>query len=439
MNIAVFGVGYVGLVTAVGLATIGHHVIGIDADPIKIQRLNQGQIPIYEPGLEPMLHEAVKNERLFFTEKATDAIQQASVIFITVGTPSKSDGAADLSQVDAVAREIAINMNDYKVIVDKSTVPVGTARRVRKIIESQQTNSYLFGVVSNPEFLREGSAVGDFMEPDRIVVGADSPEAKVIMEEMYDYFVQKKTPLIWTNPETAELIKYASNGFLATKITYINELSVLCETVGADIMKVAEGMGSDSRIGPRFLQPGPGYGGSCFPKDTLALIYTAHEYNIHVPIVETVVFSNETHKQNMIKKIEKLLGDLNGKTIAILGLAFKANTDDVRESPSVTIIRNLLSAGAKVNAHDPKAMDEARKVLGDAINYTEDVFSAIKGADCLVVATEWDNYRELDLTEVKKLMNQPKIVDLRNIWDTDMLEELGFTYINIGNGSICRR
>lgn len=432
MMIAVFGCGYVGLVTAVGLAAIGHDVIGIDADPSKIQRLNKGQIPIYEPGLEQLVHEAMDAGRIVFTHRSEEAIKKASVLFITVGTPPLDDGSADLSQVEAVAKEIASSINGYKVIVDKSTVPVGTARRVRRIIEENQLNPGDFSVVSNPEFLREGSAVTDFMEPDRIVIGTDHSKAKPVMAELYRYFMDNKTPFIWTNPETAELIKYASNGFLATKITFINELSVLCEAVGADVMKVAEGMGTDSRIGPRFLQPGPGYGGSCFPKDTLALIHTAHEYDIHLPIVETVVFSNEAHKQNMVEKVKDMVGDLSGKNIAVLGLAFKANTDDMRESPAITVIRHLLDSGAAVKAYDPVANEEARKIFGTSIVYTDNPYDALQGADTAVILTEWADFREIDWEQAKEWLKQPILIDLRNMLDPDLMKELGFIYKGIG-------
>lgn len=438
MKVAVFGCGYVGLVTAAGLADIGHEVFGIERDPQKLESLTQGRIPIYEQGLEPIVRKNLAAGKIRFTHDPIPAIRNAAVLFITVGTPSLADGSADLSQVDAVAKEIASEINEYKVIVDKSTVPVGTARRVRRIIEAYCDRKITFDIVSNPEFLREGSAVQDFIHPDRIVIGSDSPRAEKVMAELYQEFIQQNTPIIWTNPETAELIKYASNGFLATKITFMNELISLCDAVNADITKVAAGMGLDHRIGPDFLHPGPGYGGSCFPKDTRALIHTAHAHDVRLPIIETVVHSNEMHKQKMIHRIQSVIGDLAGKTITVLGLAFKANTDDVRESPALAIISGLLAAGARVIAHDPKAFGEARKVLGDQLIYREDMYEAMAGADCCVIATEWEDYQRLDLGKVKDLLHRPIIVDLRNILDPKTLKAMGFQYTNLGNGSIRR-
>ena len=433
MNISVFGCGYVGLVTAAGLASLGHIVTGIDTDKEKIQRLIQGQIPIYEPGLEPIVQKVLNKGQLKFTADYQKAVEDSVAIFITVGTPPKQeDGSADLSQVESVAKTIGAYMNSYKVIIDKSTVPVGTARRVQKIVQENLKSPMRFSVVSNPEFLREGSAVVDFMHPDRVVVGAESEEAKAVMAEMYRPFMLAKTPIIWTNLETAELIKYASNGFLATKITYINELSHLCEAVGADVLQVAKGMGSDHRIGPDFLMPGPGYGGSCFPKDTRALLATAYDHNLSLSIVEATVKANDYHKQTIAEKIHKTIGDLKGKTIAILGLAFKADTDDMRESPSIPVIQELIEAGAKINAHDPAAFNEAQAIFDSSINYIDDLYEAVKEADAIVILTEWGIYRELKLEQVKELVKKPIIIDLRNMLDPSATRQLGFHYVGLG-------
>lgn len=432
MNIAVFGCGYVGLVTAAGLADIGHNVIGIDKNPHKIERLTHGDIPIYEPGLEPIVQKSLRSGKLRFTEDSAPAVRDASVIFITVGTPSLEDGSADLSQVEAVAKEIASQINNYKVIVDKSTVPVGTARWVRRIILKHCHAEAIFDVVSNPEFLREGSAVLDFLHPDRIVIGLDSQEAKTVMADLYQVFLENRTPTIWTTPETAELIKYASNGFLATKITYINELAFLCESVGADVMQVAEGMGLDHRIGPDFLRPGPGYGGSCFPKDTRALLQTAIENARRLSIVQATVTANDLHKQEVADKIRRSVGELCGKTIALLGLAFKADTDDMRESPSIPVVRELLKAGAAIQAYDPAAVDEACTLFGTTISYVDDPYKALHGADAAVILTDWDLFRHLDPHRIVSLMKNPKLIDLRNMMDANLMKSSGINYEGIG-------
>jgi UDPglucose 6-dehydrogenase len=431
MKISVFGCGYVGLVTAAGLASLGHKVIGIDTDYDKIHRLVHGQIPIYEPGLEPIVRENLKNGRLTFTNDSKIAAEESVAIFITVGTPPKEDGSADLSQVEEVARTIALHMNGFKAIIDKSTVPVGTARFVHQIIQASQSN-FEFCVVSNPEFLREGCAVEDFLRPDRIVVGFESEKAKAIMSEMYQHFIHEKTPIIWTNLETAELIKYASNGFLATKITYINELTYLCEAVNADVLQVAEGMGSDRRIGPDFLKPGPGYGGSCFPKDTRALLSTAADHGLRLSIIDATVTANNEHKLRMAEKIHRVLGDIQGKNIAVLGLAFKANTDDMRESPAIPIINELIQSGAKIIAHDPAALKEAKTLFGSAIQYVNNPEDAIKGADAIVILTEWDQYRSMDFEHINKLMNNKVLIDLRNMINPNKALQAGFHYEGIG-------
>jgi UDPglucose 6-dehydrogenase len=434
MFITVIGCGYVGLVTAAGLAEFGHSVTAVDIDRIKIDLLNQGKIPIYEAGLTEVVKANLKAERLVFTTDLKESVAKAEVIFIAVGTPSQKDGSADLSQVKAVAGEIAKYLQNYTVIVNKSTAPVGTCKLIHKLISENSLSGADFDVVSNPEFLREGTALNDFLQPDRIVIGVESLKAKHVMKEVYQKLDQVKVPIIFTNLETAELIKYASNAFLATKVAYINEIAGLCEKVNADVTIVAQGMGLDSRIGPKFLNAGPGYGGSCFPKDTKALIGIARLAGVRLSIVEAVVASNETQKELMFQKIKQIAGPLKGKTIAVLGLAFKADTDDIRESPALPIIRNLLNAKAVVKAHDPEAVEEARKVFGDSLQYCKDVYETIDGTDALVIVTEWNSYRELDLVKVKRLMKTPILIDLRNIYQPTLLKRAGFSYEGIGRG-----
>lgn len=434
MFITIIGCGYVGLVTAAGLAEFGHSVTAVDIDRIKIDLLNQGKIPIYEAGLKDIVKTNLKAGRLVFTTDLKEGIVKAEVIFIAVGTPSQKDGSADLSQVKAVVKEIAKNLQNYKVIVNKSTVPVGTGKLVYRLIRENSLSGADFDVVSNPEFLREGTALTDFLQPDRIVIGVESLKAKRVMKEVYQKLDQVKVPFIFTNLETAELIKYASNAFLAAKVAYINEIARLCEKVNADVTIVAKGMGLDSRIGPKFLNAGPGYGGSCFPKDTRALIEIARPTGERLSIVEAVVASNETQKELMFQKIKQIAGPLKGKTIAVLGLAFKADTDDIRESPALPIIRNLLNAKAVVKAHDPKAVKEAQKVFGDTLRYFKDVYETIDGTDALVIITEWDIYRQLDLSKVKRLMKTPILIDLRNIFPPDELAKAGFFYEGVGRG-----
>ncbi len=433
MDIMVIGCGYVGLVTAAGLANFGHKVTTVDIDRTKIDLLKNGQIPIFEKGLGEIVQLNTKKERLVFTNNLKEGIAKAKVIFIAVGTPSKEDGSADLSQVEAVAKEIAKYIQDYKVIVNKSTVPVGTGKWVQKII-SNSNASCDFDVVSNPEFLREGSAVEDFIQPERVVIGTESLKAEMIMKEVYQKLDHGRIPFIFTNIETAELIKYASNAFLATKIAYINEIARLCEKVNADVTIVAKGMGLDSRIGPKFLNVGPGYGGSCFPKDTKALVEIACTAGERLSIVETVVASNETQKQLMFRKIERRVGELKGKTLAILGLAFKADTDDIRESPAISIIENLLATGVQLKVYDPKAINETQKVFGDLIQYYEDVYETATGADALIVVTEWNVFKNLDFLKLNKLMKTPILIDLRNIFNPVELYKAGFYYTGIGKG-----
>jgi UDPglucose 6-dehydrogenase len=434
MNITVIGSGYVGLVTAACLADYGHFVVGVDKDAAKIGRLKNGQIPIYEIGLDEIVQRNLRDGRLTFTTDLQAGMAKAQVIFIGVGTPPLADGAADLSQVEQVAREIAVNLDDYKVIVNKSTVPVGTAKWIADLINENLQSKAQFDVVSNPEFLREGTAVQDFTHPDRIVIGSNSERAVNLMKEVYRNLYLLETPFIVTNPETAELIKYASNAFLATKITYINEMANLCEAVGGDVQVLAKAMGMDGRIGYKFLHAGPGYGGSCFPKDTKALAKIARQYGERVSIVETVVAANECQKLRMVQKIRRILGGLDGKTIVILGLAFKNNTDDMRDAPAITIINGLLEAGAIVKAHDPEAMDEAKKIFGDTIKYCSDPYQAAAQADALVIVTDWNAYRRLDLSQLKTVMKTPVLLDFRNLYAPEEAQKAGFIYEGVGRG-----
>lgn len=432
MNITVIGCGYVGLVTAAGLADLGHFVTGIDKEPEKVRKLKSGLIPIYEPGLAEIVRRNLDAGRLVFTENIQPAVANSTFLFITVGTPSNYDGTADLSQVDAAAQEIATAMTDYKVIINKSTVPVGTARRVKEIIGKHLSEKTPFDVVSNPEFLREGSAVHDFIYPDRIVIGAESTQAVTLMKQLYNSFQEKEIPIIVTNPETSELIKYASNAFLANKIAFINELSNLCEAIGGDVETVALGMGLDHRIGPQFLKAGPGYGGSCFPKDTRALVHIGTNYGKPLTITKTVVEANENHKRRMAQKIMDQLGAPAGKTVAVLGLAFKANTDDMRESPAIPIIEDLLAAGVTVRGHDPAAIPGAKKIFAGTITYYEDPYEAAQSANAVAITTEWEIYGRLDLPRLKSVMKDPVIIDLRNICRPDEISAAGFRYIRVG-------
>ncbi|MBU1945961.1 MAG: UDP-glucose/GDP-mannose dehydrogenase family protein [Nanoarchaeota archaeon] len=416
MKIAVIGTGYVGLTVGTCLANLGNEVMCVDVDSVKIDNLNKGIIPIYEPGLKELVDRNVKEKRLFFTISVGEAIQKSDVVFIAVGTPQKEDNRADLSYVENVAKDIGKYINSYKVIVDKSTVPVGTADRVKEIISENQEKKIDFDVVSNPEFLREGKAIKDFFNPDRVVIGVDSDKAKKVMTSLYKPLERTDKPIIFTDIKSAELIKYASNAFLTTKISFINELSHLAEKVGADIKSVAKGMGLDSRIGVRFLQAGVGYGGSCFPKDARALIETMKENKCSTSVLDAVESVNEAQKLSIISKIKKLLGNLNNKKIAIWGLSFKPNTDDIREAPSVTIISELQKEGAKIRVFDPVAMNEAKKILKN-VEYGEDSFDALIGCDALVIVTEWDEFRELDKEKMKKMLKQPNIIDGRNIYE----------------------
>ena len=432
MNICVVGTGYVGLVTGTCFAEFGVNVVCVDKDKNKIDKLNNGIIPIYEPGLEELVKKNVKDNRLSFTTDIDKAINDSLVVFIAVGTPPKDDGSADLSYVESVARSIARKLNGYKVIVTKSTVPVGTGEKIRKIILEINKKQENFDIVSNPEFLREGSAIEDFMRPNRVVIGASGERAVEIMKELYRPLYLIEAPFVITNVESAEMIKYASNAFLATKISFINEIANICERVGADIHAVAKGMGLDHRIGSKFLHPGPGYGGSCFPKDTQAIAQIARENNYTFEVVEAVVNVNKKQKERMIEKIVKMVDELKGKTISILGLSFKPNTDDMRDAPSVDIINGLLKLGAKIKAYDPVAMDEARKIFNDDIKYCKDSYDAAEGSDALVLITEWNQFRSLDMSKIKGLLKSPVIIDLRNVYEPQKMKELGIRYTGVG-------
>lgn len=432
MRIAMIGTGYVGLVSGACFADFGHKVVCVDKDAGKIAALLRGIIPIFEPGLDDLVERNAKEGRLEFSGDLGNAVKDADVVFIAVGTPSRrGDGHADLSYVYSAAKEIAAAIGHYTVIVNKSTVPVGTGDEVEKIIREAKPKAE-FAVVSNPEFLREGAAINDFKRPDRIVIGAEDARAREVMSEVYRPLYLNASPLLFTTRRTAEIIKYAANAFLATKITFINEIANLCEKVGGDVQDVARGIGLDNRIGSKFLHAGPGYGGSCFPKDTVALIKTAQDTGAPATIVEAVAAANAARKAAMAEKIIKALGgSAKGKTIAVLGLTFKPNTDDMREAPSLVIIPALTKAGAKVNAHDPQGMEEAAHLL-PGTEMCKSPYDAAKGADALVIVTEWDAYRALDLSRLKQELKSPLVVDLRNIYNPEEMSAKGFRYISIG-------
>ncbi len=432
MRIAMIGSGYVGLVSGACLADFGHVVTCVDLDPNRIAMLERGDIPIFEPGLEDIVASNVRQKRLFFTTELPRAVAGADAIFIAVGTPSRrGDGHADLSYVYAAAAEIAKAMTGYAVIVTKSTVPVGTGDEVERIVRDLRPDLQ-FDVVSNPEFLREGAAISDFKRPDRIVVGAETEDARDVMSEIYRPLYLNQSPILFTGRRTSELTKYAANAFLATKITFINEIADLCEKVGANVQDVARGIGLDNRIGSKFLHAGPGYGGSCFPKDTLALVRTAQEAGAPVQIVETVERVNKARKKAMAERVVAACGgSVQGKKIALLGLAFKPNTDDMRDAPSIDIVAALTSAGAQVHGFDPEAMEQARQIMTD-ITYAADPYDCAADADVLVIVTEWDAFRALDMMRVKDLMKAPVVVDLRNIYRPQDMKRRGFTYTSIG-------
>ncbi len=433
MQVAMIGAGYVGLVSGACFADFGHSVVCVDKDEDKIQALRRGVIPIYEPGLEDLVARNVREGRLSFATELAPAVEAADAVFIAVGTPSRrGDGHADLTYVFAAAREIAAACTRHTVIVTKSTVPVGTGDSVERIVREVAPTADI-SVVSNPEFLREGAAIEDFKRPDRIVVGLEDERARQVMIELYRPLFLNASPMIFTSRRTSELIKYAANAFLATKITFINELADLCEAVGADVQDVARGIGLDNRIGSKFLHAGPGYGGSCFPKDTLALVRTAQEAGAPVRIVETVVGVNDARKSTIARKVvQSLGGTVQGTTIAVLGLTFKPNTDDMRDAPAIAIVQSLLDKGAKIRAYDPQGMAEARKFLPDEITYTSNAYECAEGADALVIVTEWDAFRALDFQRIKSLLSRPVIVDLRNIYRPQHMAELGFQYESVG-------
>lgn len=431
MNICVVGTGYVGLVTGACFAEFGLKVICVDKDVKKIKDLSNARIPIFEPGLEELVKRNIKDERLSFSTDLADAVRKSLAIFIAVGTPSREDGSADLSYVEAVAQSIAENMNGYKIIITKSTVPVGTGERIRKIIGEKQKEKNDFDIVSNPEFLREGAAIEDFMRPNRVVIGAESDHAIAIMKDLYSPLYLIETPFVITDIKTAEMIKYASNAFLATKVSFINEIANICERVGADVHMVARGMGLDKRIGPKFLHPGPGYGGSCFPKDTQAIVNIAKEHTYDFEIVKAVIKVNEKQRMLMVEKIKKAIGDLKDKMVGILGLSFKPNTDDMREAPSVSIIRGLQKEGAKIRAFDPAAMDEAKKFLSD-VEYCSDPYEVANNSDALVILTEWNQFRNLDIDKIKDLLKRPILIDMKNIYDPKKMKAAGIRYTGVG-------
>jgi UDPglucose 6-dehydrogenase len=432
MHIAVIGTGYVGLVTGACFAEFGVEVTCVDVDETKIQKLNQGIIPIYEPGLDTIVEKNSKAGRLHFTTDIKAAVREALVVFLAVGTPPKEDGSPDMSYYQQAAKDIAEAMNGYKVLVTKSTVPIGTGEWLRTFVTESLKIQTNFGVASNPEFLREGAAIQDFMRPDRVVIGSNEEDAIAIMKDLYRPLYLIETPIVITSLEAAELIKYAANAFLATKITFINEIANLCDAIGCDVHDVARGMGMDNRIGRKFLHPGPGYGGSCFPKDTRALTTVADQFGVETRIVDAVIEANEKQRNAMIMKVEKLVGNLKGKHIGVLGLSFKPETDDMRESPAVDVIGMMIERGAKVCAYDPVAMDEARHCLDSEVEFAKDEYDAIRGADALVIITEWNQFRALDMKRVKELLKAPKIADLRNIYEPADMRELGFEYIGVG-------
>jgi UDPglucose 6-dehydrogenase len=432
MKISVIGSGYVGLVSGVCFADFGHIVTCVDKDAAKIEALRRGEIPIYEPGLDELVARNVKQQRLFFSTDLPAAVADSDAIFIAVGTPSRrGDGYADLSYVFAVAQEIAAAIKGFTVVVTKSTVPVGTGDEVERIISTARPDAD-FVVVSNPEFLREGAAIDDFKRPDRIVIGTLDPRAREVMSEVYRPLNLNQPPLFFVDRRTSELIKYAANAFLATKITFINEMADLCEKTGANIQDLARGIGMDNRIGSKFLHAGPGYGGSCFPKDTTAIVKTSHDYDSPLRIIETVALVNEQRKRGMAKKVIAACdGSVRGKTIAVLGLAFKPNTDDMRDAPSIAIVTALEDAGAKVRAFDPAAMEQAKPLMPN-VTFCEDPYSCAKGAEALVIVTEWDAFRALDLDRLKQELAAPTMVDLRNVYRPDELRRRGFKYASIG-------
>jgi len=430
-RITILGIGYVGLVCGVGLADFGNEVICADIDGEKVELCKRGVIPFYEPGLEEYFERNCREKRLRFERDTVRAIREGSVIFVAVGTPSKDDGEADLSFLWRAVEAIARGSDDSKIVVVKSTVPVGTSRRVETALRKLNPR-VTFRVVSNPEFLREGRAVYDFFHPDKIVIGTEDKVAQEVMREIYRPLYLIGTPFVFCNFETAELIKYANNAFLAMKITFINQIANLCDAVGADVHVVAKAIGMDGRIGPKFLHPGPGFGGSCFPKDTRTLVWMGKKYGVDMSLIQEVVAANAKQRQIIVEKLEKLLGSLEGKTICALGLAFKAETDDVRESPAIDIVRMVLRRGALVHVHDPQALQNAKQVLGNTVVYFEDMYEAMKSCDALVILTEWNCYRNIDLDKVSSSLRGRVILDARNVLDPEKAKEKGFLYEGVG-------
>ncbi len=435
MNICVIGTGYVGLVTGAGFAEFGVQVVCADKDIDKIAALERGEVPIYEPGLEDLVERNVRQNRLSFTTDTQEAVRSSLVVFIAVQTPAQEDGSTDLSAVEAVAREIGRAMDGYKVVVTKSTVPVGTSRKVQGWIEEELAAAgrrLRFSVVSNPEFLREGAAIQDFLRPDRVVIGAEDHEARAILHDLYRPLYLNETPFVETNIPTAELTKYAANAFLATKISFINEMANLCERIGGDVQGVARGIGLDRRIGPKFLHAGPGFGGSCFPKDTRSAAHFAREAGESLELVEAVIRVNDRQRLRMVDKIvEALDGEIEGKTLAVLGLSFKPETDDMRDAPAVDIVRGLQERGAAIRAYDPAAMRHAARTLPDVM-LCKDAYDTCEGADALVIVTEWNQFRMLNLERVRGLLRRPVVVDLRNVYEPESMESQGFLYTSVG-------
>ncbi|MBD3379513.1 MAG: nucleotide sugar dehydrogenase [Candidatus Omnitrophica bacterium] len=429
MKLAVVGTGYVGLVTGTCFADIGNDVICVDNDEAKIAKLERAEVPIYEPGLEEMVKRNKQNGRLAFTTSIADAVRTADIIFVCVGTPPREDGSADLSGIESVSRAVAESMDSYKLIVEKSTVPVQTGQWVKKTIENFRKNEVDFDVASNPEFLREGSALEDFMEPDRVVIGVESEKAEKILRALYEPLTSN---IICTNIQSAEIIKHASNSFLATKISFINAVSNICERSGADVRSVAEGMGFDTRINRYFLDAGIGFGGSCFPKDLKAFIHISEKLGYSFDLLKEVQKINEKQKEMLLEKVSEMLWNLGGKTIAVWGLAFKPDTDDIREAPAIDIIERLLGEGARIKAFDPEATENAKKELGDRIEYCGNAYETAEGADCVILMTEWNDFKEVDWDKIKSLMNQPAVIDGRNIYKPAKLRDLGFRYMGIG-------
>jgi UDPglucose 6-dehydrogenase len=434
MNVSIIGTGYVGLVTGTCFAETGNHVLCVDIDEVKVNTMRGGKIPIYEPDLDVLFARNLKAGRLKFTTKLEEAVEKTDIIFLALPTPPNEDGSADLSYVLKVADDLGKLMKSYKVIVDKSTVPVGTAEKVKAAIAKNCKTD--FDVVSNPEFLREGFAVDDFMKPDRVVIGLSSDKARKMMEELYKPYVRQGNPVYFMDLRSAELTKYAANSFLATKISFMNEIANLCEKVGADVDMIRIGIGSDARIGKRFLFPGIGYGGSCFPKDVKALVQSANENDYDFSILKSVMKVNETQKRVLLPRIKKHLGKLEGKKIALWGLAFKPDTDDIREAPSLLLIDELLKEKATVSTFDPAAMDNIKKLVGDKVEYTADEYEALDGADALIIATEWSIFRTPDFNEMKKRMKKPVIFDGRNLYSVDQMQEAGFSYFSIGRKNV---